>query len=149
MMSGLDRERTYKGIEIFTIKMRSGLYRGVFQYPGYGPHIETPSDHIRFRHALASAQDVIDHLENGETKKSALYKTMIGIKAGEVMMYSLHIDRWNGTRFVYVGTVHNLTDYGEASSLSSAICDIDSPYSCRIKIEEYFNVAKEKEKEND
>ena len=87
-MSGLDRVRTYKGIEISTIKMRSGLYRGIFEYPGYGPHIETPTDHVRFRHALASAQDVIDHLGRGETKKSALYKTMIGIKAIDYLINS-------------------------------------------------------------
>ena len=80
-MSGLDRERTYKGIEISTIKMRGGLFRGIFEYPGYGPHIETPSDHVHFRQALASAQDIIDHLERGETKVAALYKVKCGEKA--------------------------------------------------------------------
>ena len=74
-------QRTYKEIEISVIRMRSGWFRAIFQYPGYGPHIETPVDFAAKEHALSCAQDIIDHLENGETKKASLYKVICGEKA--------------------------------------------------------------------
>lgn len=83
MMGFPNWQRTYKEIEISIIKMRSGWFRAIFLYPGYGPHIETPADFTYKEHALDCAQDVIDHLKNGETKKAALYKIVCGEKAKE------------------------------------------------------------------